>query len=69
MYKTYTYDKPKKKLQNYSELENSEVYNENYEHPIYQDTYAKAKKKRDKEKQLEEEKNKSFMDKIKDIFS
>jgi len=59
MYKTYTYDKPKKKLQNYSELENSEVYNENYEHPIYQDTYAKAKKKRDKEKQLEEE-NKSL---------
>jgi len=55
MYKTYTYGEPRKKLQNYSEVENSEVYNENYEHPIYQDSYTKAKKKREKEKQLEED--------------
>lgn len=59
MYKTFTYDEPKRKTRNYLEVENSEVYNENYEHPIYEDIYSKAKKRREKEKQLEEE-NKSL---------
>lgn len=55
MYKTNTYDEPKKSLANYAEVENSEVHNDDYEDPIYENTHDKVKKKKEKEKQNDDE--------------